>query len=117
MKKIITKVAGVTYGNAQQTIKGLAFERLGKLELLRQPYNRHDRNAIRVNHQDRYLGFVPQKLAKELAPRMDLGGIYEIRSIRKNVSPQHEIVGLTIEIIEVAPPPEHLLNICMVENG
>ena len=116
MKPITTKLAGVTYDDAQRNIRNLNLQHIRAFDLVRQPDNKHDRNAIRVVYQGTHLGFIPKEISKYLAPRIDLGGQYEARPIRKNTSPHHEIVGLTIEIVEVTPVPQQLLYLCSVEH-
>lgn len=45
-----------------------------RLELLREPTNKHDKNAIQVLWgPGRQLGWVPRQLAETLAPLMDAG--------------------------------------------
>lgn len=44
-----------------------------RLELIREPENRHDRNAIRVEWQGHMLGYVPRAENRQIAAAMDAG--------------------------------------------
>jgi len=73
------KVAGVTYENRQDTIKDLN-EVVDELELVREPSNQYDENAIKIMIKESNIdiGYVPRNVAKALAPIMD-SGEYEIQ--------------------------------------
>lgn len=53
-----------------------------KLLLTREPDNRHDSNAIRVEHEGRQLGYVPRTENRALAAAMDRGEQLEARVSR-----------------------------------
>jgi hypothetical protein len=95
-----TRLAGVSFEDAQQNIKRFGREEIGSFELVREPDNSHDPNAIRVVVGGLYLGYVPRWLARRLAPAMDAGRKYEAFFSRQNRSPHHDLVGLTIRIVE-----------------
>lgn len=44
-----------------------------RLTLVREPDNKHDPNAIRVEHQKSMLGYIPREWARSLAPALDAG--------------------------------------------
>jgi single-stranded-DNA-specific exonuclease len=71
-----TKVVGVTFEDRQQA---LAEVREGTgVELVREPDNPHDPNAIKILHQSGLdLGYINARLAKQLAPYLDQGFTYE----------------------------------------
>ena len=49
------------------------------------------------------MGFVPGHLAKELAPLMDAGRVFDAEFVCVNEFPPHERVGLTVKIVEATP--------------
>ncbi len=68
---IKTKLAGVTYDNRQDSISRC--HDCDTLELIREPDNPYDSNAIRVMDAGRTLGYIPAAQAATLAPYMDAG--------------------------------------------
>jgi hypothetical protein len=63
---------GTTYGDRQAVIRRCV--RGEQLQLVREPENPYDRNAIRIRRlNDEDLGYVPRSDAAELAPKMDAG--------------------------------------------
>ncbi|MFO8163932.1 MAG: HIRAN domain-containing protein [Desulfatiglandales bacterium] len=100
MKEIITKIVGVTYDDAQENIKIFGCKDIGSFALLREPNNPHDRNAIRVDIGGKKLGYIPRHLAKRLAPEIDAGKRFLAYFVRRNESPLHRIVGLTVKIVK-----------------
>jgi hypothetical protein len=71
---IKTKLAGVTFGSRQHYIKKYA-RNSQKWWLIREPDNKFDPNAIRVcvSKWKADVGYIPKKLAQELAPVIDAG--------------------------------------------
>ncbi|MFW6026674.1 MAG: HIRAN domain-containing protein, partial [Candidatus Woesearchaeota archaeon] len=67
--KLHTKVVGVTYENRQEYINLLSKNQI--LNLVRQPDNKYDKNAIAVFDNDTQIGFIKKELAKKLAPLID----------------------------------------------
>jgi len=53
-----------------------------RLTLIREPQNRHDRNAVRVEWQGRQLGYVPRAENRAVAQAMDSGERLEGRVSR-----------------------------------
>ncbi|MBV9332382.1 MAG: DEAD/DEAH box helicase [Candidatus Eremiobacteraeota bacterium] len=72
-----TKIAGVSFEGRQDIIAGLHAG--APLQLLRQPNNPHDANAIAVHYGDLQLGFFNKRLAAHIAPRLDEGVRYTAR--------------------------------------
>ncbi len=72
-----TKLAGVSFEKRQDVIAGL---RVGlELDLIRQPDNPVDQNAIAVNYGALQIGFINKGIAKHLAPLIDEGARYKAR--------------------------------------
>ena len=104
MEPIVTKLAGVTFGDCQQNIKlyGNAIK-LGiyEYDLIREPENPHDPYAVRVCFVNFCLGYLPTTLSKVIGPLMDAGKRFEAEYVSLNLSPYHDTVGLTVKIIEI----------------
>ena len=101
MFQTTVNLAGVTYRDAQENIKRFGCADIGSFALVREPENPHDPNAIRVEVAGFFLGYIPSKIARTLAPLMDAGREFLALFVRRNESPYHETVGLMIEIEEV----------------
>jgi len=100
-KPIITKLAGVSFGDAQKNIKQFGCEDIGSYALIREPDNSHDANAIAVWLGGVWdMGYIPSNLAKDLAPLMDDGRMFDAEFVCLNEYPPHELVGLTVRIVE-----------------
>lgn len=72
-----TKIVGVSFEGRQDSIAGL---REGyALDLVRQPDNPKDPNAIAVRYGTMQLGFLRAQIAKHVAPIVDAGTLYRAR--------------------------------------
>ena len=72
-----TKVVGVSFEGRQEIAGGL---RGGEtVELVREPDNAHDPNAIAVCYGTLQIGFLRREIAKRIAPNIDGGDRYEAR--------------------------------------
>ena len=71
MTDITTKLAGVSYGDAQENVRTFGCRDIGSYALVREPDNKHDPNAIRVEVGGKFMGYVPKETAQDLAPMMD----------------------------------------------
>ena len=100
MKPIVTRLVGVTFNGAQENIKRFGCADIGSFELVREPNNEHDQNAIRVVIAEFLLGYVPKNIATWLAPKMDAGERLGAEFVGLNKHPYHDAVGLTVRIIE-----------------
>lgn len=101
-KPITTKLAGVTFGDAQQNIKKFGCEDIGSYALIREPENIHDPNAIRVSLFDQFfVGYVPKHIAQNFAPLMDSGRNFRAYFVQRNEHPYHDQVGMTVKIVEI----------------
>jgi len=94
------KLVGVTYSDAQENIKFFGCKDVGSFAMVREPDNKHDPNAIRVELGGKYLGYIPRDMAKILAPKMDSGRKFIAMFVNRNESPFHDTVGLTVEVVE-----------------
>ena len=98
---IITKLAGVSYGNAQEHIKKFGCRDIMTYALIREPENIHDPNAVRVSLFDLFfMGYVPKHIAKDLAPLMDSGRKFQAYFVKRNEHLYHDKVGMTVKIVE-----------------
>lgn len=101
MSPITTKLSGVSFGDAQKNIKMFGCEDIGTYALIREPENPHDANAIRVDVGGYFMGYVPSRIAEQLAPEMDSGRRFHAEYLSRNEHPCHGTVGLTVRIVEV----------------
>jgi len=79
-RELITKLAGVTFGDRQKALAKLKSYDVGlvNVTLVRESENKYDTNAIAVNVSvgsgaDYDLGYIPKDLASVLAPLIDKG--------------------------------------------
>ena len=100
-KPIITKLAGVSFGQAQHNIRQWGCADIGTYALIRKPDNPHDPNAIRVSlFGIHYMGYLPKMVAIQLASLMDAGRSFLAKFVRINKFLPHKMVGMTIRIVE-----------------
>jgi hypothetical protein len=78
-------LAGFRYAEASQVWPELGVG--NALELVREPDNPHDRNAVRVNWRGRKLGYVPRAENEALAWAMDRGERVTARISRRQAHP------------------------------
>ena len=100
MQKLITRLNGVTFENAQENIKLFGCQDIGWYAMIREPNNSHDPNAIRVEVVGNFMGYIPRDIARTVAPQMDEGSNLMARFVCRNQSPYYNTVGLTVEIVE-----------------
>ncbi len=70
-----TKIVGVTFDNRQALVRNLVGGE--RLELVREPGNPHDCNAVAVMDGNDHLGYIGRELARGLAREMDDGVLFE----------------------------------------
>jgi hypothetical protein len=100
---MVVKLSGVSFGNAQSNIKTFGSPDIRWFALVREPGNPHDTNAIRVAlFGEFFMGYVPKDVAAQLASLMDEGRLFDAEFVCVNKHPYHEVVGLTVKIVEVA---------------
>lgn len=73
-------VEGTRYHTYADHLVGM--HRDQQLNLIREPDNPYDPNAIAVYHMAHRVGYLPRTLAAELAPQMDQGIIYIALTVR-----------------------------------
>jgi len=101
---LTVKLSGVSFGNAQENIKTFGSPDIRWFALFREAGNQHDPNAIRVAlFGELFMGYVPKEIARELAPMMDSGMEFDAEFVCVNRHPRHDIVGLTVKIVEMSP--------------
>lgn len=103
MKAIETKLRGVQFEDCQDNIKCFANpEELGidEYDLIREPNNPHDENAVWVGIGKIKMGYLPRTLARKIAPLLKEGQNLVALFVSQNMSPHHDTVGLTIRIAE-----------------
>ena len=98
--RVIAKLAGVSFDDAQENIKKWGLAEIGSFALVREPDNPHDPNAVRVEFVGDYLGYLPKGTAKNIAPIMDAGQELIALFIQRNESPFHETMGLIVAVVE-----------------
>ena len=80
-----TKLVGVTFDNRQEAIENHA-RMNSRYRLVRQPDNKFDSNAVMVTANGRDIGYVPGRLAAELAPIIDNGTKLKVHFLRKLIN-------------------------------
>jgi hypothetical protein len=101
MEKII-RLAGVSYGDAQENIRKWGHKDIGNYALIREPENEHDSNAIQVSlFGEFYMGYIPKHIASKLAPLMDAGKEFIAEFVQINEWVSYDKIGMTIRIVEV----------------
>jgi hypothetical protein len=100
---ITVKLTGVTFGNAQDHIRTFGCDDIHWFCLVRESENKLDSNAIRVEIADFFIGYIPKEVAKELAPLMDSGSVYEAEFVGINRHPRKPTVGITVKIVPAYP--------------
>ena len=104
---LIVKLAGVSFGNAQDNIKTFAKPDIRWFAMVREPGNQHDPNAIRVAlFGEFFMGYIPKDIAAHLAPLMDAGRVFDAEYVYVSRHPLHEMVGLSVKIVEAPSPAE-----------
>lgn len=108
MYQIRTKLTGVLVNDAQKNIRdfegslcGCWAENEERLTLIREPNNEYDPNAIKVEANGKYIGYIPRGIAKDLVSKVDTGSHFIVSQSWLNKSRLHEPIGVTVEITEV----------------
>ena len=108
-------LAGTTFNkpndNTQHNIDMLTLGGYEPFELLREPDNPYDLNAIRVavvdgkdteEVQEFHVGYIPKDYNVYLAPMMDKGRKFQTCNHQRKQHPYHKTLGISIEIREVS---------------
>ena len=100
-KPIAIKLAGVTFDDCQTNIRKWGCADIGTYAVIREPDNPHDSNAVRISLFGIYeMGYLPTKVAKDIAPLMDAGRTFLAEFVCRNEYASYENVGLTVRIVE-----------------
>jgi hypothetical protein len=100
LTKTVFKLKGVTYGNCQDNIRKLISQEITHcINLVREPNNKSDNQAISVRYQNQHLGYVPKEIASQWGPLMDLGAEIHAKVMQLNVHDYYNTVGVTVELI------------------
>jgi hypothetical protein len=95
-------LAGIQYYTAKEWWAEM--QASDRLELIREPGNRHDANAIRVEWKGHKLGYVPRRENEAVAQAMDQGTRLEasISKLQRHRSPWQR---LKMDIYVLPPAP------------
>lgn len=103
MQTVTTKLAGVSFGDCQKNIKlfgNVTAIGISEYDLIREPDNSHDPFAVRVCFGKLYLGYLPRQVARTVASHMDCGENLSAEFVSLNRSPNYDIVGMTVRIVQ-----------------
>jgi single-stranded-DNA-specific exonuclease len=92
-----TKVVGVSFEGRQDYIAGLAAG--DPLELVRQPDNEIDPNAIAVHYGEIQVGYLKKEIAKRLAPQIDTGERYTVYVTTRTGGGEDRHHGLNVRVV------------------
>lgn len=78
-----------------------------EVELVREPGNQYDKNAVQAHRLGRQIGFVPAADAKAIAPRMDIGwrARGEVTGFQRGSEPRYWRIGMRIKLWPPATRP------------
>jgi single-stranded-DNA-specific exonuclease len=96
-----TKIVGVSFEGRQDVAAGLMPGR--SLELVREPGNAFDANAIAVRYGALQLGFIRREIARRLAPNIDAGDRYTA-SVAGLTGGGERHVGVNIHVQRIRLP-------------
>lgn len=99
-------LTGVTFNkgndNTQHNIDVVTLCCEAPLSIIRESENPYDSNAIRVVAWDQFhLGYIPKAYNVYLAPLMDCGRQFEVCDYQRIQHPDHQRLGISIELKEV----------------
>ena len=100
-KNIFTNVAGIKYKNEDGTDRQEILKRCeegDELELIREPNNRYDSNAVAVYAGDEQVGYLFREEASEIGPLLDAGYIVDAAIFEINRDKEGNIKRCHIEI-------------------
>ncbi|HET9653122.1 MAG TPA: HIRAN domain-containing protein [Usitatibacter sp.] len=98
-------IAGFQYHGGQACLGRVRID--DRLELHREPGNRHDPRAITVQWQGVMLGYVPREANYALSQMMDRGARAQarVKSLRAGADPWHRVM-MEVSVHAAAPPRE-----------
>ena len=98
-----TRLAGTKQPEIQKNVRTYGGPGLCAYQMVREPENEYDPNAIRVALFGQFtIGYIPKALAVDLAEQMDGGKQLEAEFVRLNIAPGEETIGITVDVVEVA---------------
>lgn len=95
---LYSKIAGITYDNRQIYARNCYIGQ--ELKLIRDKFNKYDKNAVAVYENSRQLGFVPKDTAVTIAKLMDEGTVLKcyVEDINHG---GYSTIGINIKITKV----------------
>ena len=88
--------------NTQHNIEFLTLDDFGPADLLLEPENPYDQNAIRVVWKGQFhLGYIPKAYNMYLSPLMNRGRHFQACNLQRNQHPNHKTIGISVELKEV----------------
>jgi single-stranded-DNA-specific exonuclease len=99
-----TKIVGVSFEKRQDIIAGLSVG--AALDLIREPANPHDPNAIAIRYGALQLGYIRREIARRIAPIIDAGERYsaEVGSLTGGGPDKHSGVNIRVRRHRPARP-------------
>ena len=100
-------------GDADECLGRIAPKRGDRVDLIREPDNYYDSNAIKVmwRNGQHQLGYIPRQLAEHLAPIMDSGCIVTAFITTDTIEPWKMLLILFSSRFSVMPPKPASVNI------
>ena len=109
-----TKIVGVTFEGRQDSLSGM--EPGQDLDLVRQPENAFDANAIAVHYGRLQLGFLKKAIAARIAPNIDAGERYRAE-VKHVTGGGTRSVGVNIWVTRERPEPERAIGSARAQSA
>ena len=102
-KTIRLAVVGVSHRNNDRKSRQAIIRQVevgDQLDLVREPANLYDSNAIMVRHALGQIGYIDKASARTLAPMMDAGETFEVRvaAVFNRNRRRHHFAGVRMDI-------------------
>jgi hypothetical protein len=95
------RLAGTDFEPHKTNVERWGWADIPSYNLIREPNNKHDPNAIGVYFLRDRLGYIKRDLAAQLAPTMDSGKQYYAVFVKRNTCSWTDTVGLTVSVYEL----------------
>lgn len=106
--RVLTKVVGISHDGREFAWESAIEEGTFQIDLIREPFNDYDENAVAVYINEEHGGFIPRDDAKKIARLMDSG--WDARVVGKNVKRRTSKYGdpyyVVLLTVEVGPDAE-----------